>query len=377
MQNQLQRCRLKNLKVKQYNRNQSKKQKRQFTGIPGKFDIFKNYFIYSKYHMKVYVPNSAFLGNMQGFIKKLELEDDSKLEVSFNKQWMSLHPMALAMVASLGLKMNHEGKPIHCEEIEAKSKPYFARMGLLSYLSSAQEIQIRKHEESGRFIPLRTIKNNDDLKKLLEDINPIFHGKEEQVETVNYVLSELIRNVFEHSLSNIGAVVCVQNFKASKKNEKPNRISIGVADTGIGIKKSLSESYPTNNDLEAIKLALTPGVTGRTRIPGGTEQNAGAGLFFIKSIAKVNGNFFDVYSGSGFYKLLTSDKKRSSLNADPNFDKHSELENLPHWQGTVLGIDIVLEQTEPFINLLKNIREFYFKIKKIKKKSFYKRARFI
>lgn len=84
--------------------------------------------------MKIHVPNSAFLGNMDGFLKQIDLGDESKLEVTFHKQWMSIHPMALAIIASLGLKMKNENKPIFCEEIEAKSKPYFARMGLLNYL---------------------------------------------------------------------------------------------------------------------------------------------------------------------------------------------------------------------------------------------------
>lgn len=327
--------------------------------------------------MKVYLPNSAFLGNIDGiFLKSIDPTDETKLEVSFNQSWQALHPVVLSMVAALGLKMSSENKPIICQTIEAKSKNYLARMGLLNYLDASQRIAITEHDPAGRFIPLRNITNNEDLKCLLEDITPLFHTIPEQAKSINYVLSELIRNVFEHSFSKNGAVVCVQNFKQSKKNKKPNRVSIGVADTGIGIRKSLEKSYPTNDDLQAVKLSLVPGVTGTTRVPGGSSINAGAGLFFIKSIAKVNRNFFMIYSGNGMYKLLTSKSERTSLNADPDKDRHSERKDLPYWQGTAVGIDISLEQSEPFVELIKEIGRVYSIEKKEKKKSFYK-ARFI
>lgn len=64
---------------------------------------------------------------------------------------------------------------------------------------------------------------------------------------------------------------------------KTNAIKIGIADTGIGIFKSISHVHQVDFDLAAIRLALQPGVTGTTSHEGGTSQNAGAGLFFIKS----------------------------------------------------------------------------------------------
>ncbi|MHB2025452.1 MAG: hypothetical protein ACYCPQ_02255 [Elusimicrobiota bacterium] len=88
-----------------------------------------------------------------------------------------------------------------------------------------------------------------------------------------------------------GALLCAQYYP------KSNAIRIGIADTGVGIKSTITRSHRAETDLEAIRLALTPGITGATPREGGTEQNAGAGLFFIKSIASVNRDFFAVYSG--------------------------------------------------------------------------------
>ena len=81
-----------------------------------------------------------------------------------------------------------------------------------------------------------------------------------------------------------------------------------------------------------------PGVTGTTRREGGTEQNAGAGLFFIKSIASINRNFFMIYSGDALYKLLMRKpvKHGIALHADPFEDRHSVKTALPYWRGTVV-----------------------------------------
>jgi len=167
------------------------------------------------------------------------------------------------------------------------------------------------------------------------------------------MLSELIRNVLEHSASESGAIVCAQYYK------KSHRVSIGIADTGIGITQSLKRAHVVGNDLDAIQLALTPGITGTTAKEGGTEYNAGAGLFFTKSIANVNRDFFMIYSGTALYKLLKRTASKPKLFGDPFLDRHSKRNNNPHWQGTVIGIDLSLDTTQEFGVLLDLIRQTY------------------
>src|SRR3989344_3689582 len=154
--------------------------------------------------MKIHIPNSAWLGNIDKFLSSFDESESDKLTITANKQWISIHPVALSMVAALGLSCKPEN--IACE-------------------------------------PIR------------------------------YVMSELMRNVFEHAESKIGAIVCAQYFS------KTNRISIGIVDRGVGIKETISQSYAVKSHSEAIRLALTPGITGTTKRIGGTDYNAGAGLF--------------------------------------------------------------------------------------------------
>jgi len=104
---------------------------------------------------------------------------------------------------------------------------------------------------------------------------PLLHLKPEQAKPIRYIISELARNVFEHSQSKTGVIFCAQYYK------KSNTIRLGIVDRGVGIRETIGSIYPAKDDLSAIQLALTPGITGTTRRIGGTEQNAGAGLFFV------------------------------------------------------------------------------------------------
>jgi anti-sigma regulatory factor (Ser/Thr protein kinase) len=198
------------------------------------------------------------------------------------------------------------------------------------------------------------------------------HLEPEPAKTIGYIVSELARNVIEHAEAPEGAFLCAQYYK------KSNAIRIGIADTGVGIKTTINRSHSALTDLEAIRLALIPGITGTTRREGGTEQNAGAGLFFTKSIASVNRDFLVIYSGSGFYKLLKKTAvKRVHLNADPFEDRHAKSDAFPFWHGTVVGVDITLDQTREFSLLLDAVRKTYSSAVRKRRKAQYRKPRFV
>lgn len=318
--------------------------------------------------MRIHLPNSAFLGNIDPFLRSFDSSKPDKLEITANKKWISIHPFVLSMVASLGLSIG--ARNIHCEKLVAASKHYLERMGLFRLLRIKSGIRITEHEPAGRFIPLTQITNSKELTEFITDMIPLLHLEPKQAEPIKHIVSELTRNVLEHSQSDYGAVLSAQYYK------KSNTIRIGIADIGVGIKKTINMSHNAPTHLEAIRLALIPGITGTTRREGGTELNAGAGLFFIKSIAKVNRDFFIIYSGNAMYKLLKS-KKGHKLYADPFKDRHSKGEDFPSWKGTVVGIDISLDTTKKFSILLDLIRDTYVETVRERKKARYRRARFI
>lgn len=318
--------------------------------------------------MNIHIPNSVWLGNIDPFLKGFAPANPDKLKITFNKKWMSIHPMVLAMIAALGIKT--ASSKIECEKLEARSKHYLERMRLFDFLHIKSGITMKEHEPAGRFVPLTQIKDSTELTKFITEVTPLLHLEPKHAEPIRYIMSELIRNVLEHSMSKYGAIVSAQYYK------KSNTVRIGIADTGIGIWKSINQSYNPKTDMEAIKLALTPGVTGTTRKEGGTERNAGAGLFFIKSIASVNNDFFVIYSGKAMYKLLKRESKKIKLHANPFEDRHSKKDNLPSWEGTVVGIDLSLDTTQEFSLLLKLLNETLKEAIKERKKARYKKPQF-
>lgn len=319
--------------------------------------------------MQIYLPNSAFLGNIDPFLKGFNHKNPDTLTITSNKKWISIHPMILSMIAALGIKISPD--KIRCDDLEAKSKHYLERMGLFDFLGIESGIHITKHEAAGRFVPLTQIKTSEELTKFITEVTPLLHLEPVYAEPLRYILSELIRNVLEHSLSEYGAIVSAQYYS------KSNTIRIGIADTGVGIWQTINQSYNPKDDLDAIRLALMPGITGTTKREGGTEHNAGAGLFFIKSIATVNKDFFLIYSGNAMYKLLKRKGERMVLHADPLKDRHSKRDDLPTWKGTVVGIDLSLDTTREFSFLLKLINETYNKAIKERKKAKYRKPQFI
>lgn len=321
--------------------------------------------------MKVHLPHSAWLGNIDPFIRSLDFSNPEILEITSNPNWTSLHPVVLSMVAALG--MNVEPKNIR-HKIESKSGHYLERMGLFRIWGIESGMHIVEHEESGRFIPLTLVRTEEELSRVIENISPLLHldSYPEQADTMRYIIYEIARNVIEHAQAEHGAVVCAQYYKDS------NKIRVGIADTGLGIRTTIRRFHEATSHIDAIKLALWPGITGTTRKPTGTEQNAGAGLFFTKSIARVNQDFFFIYSGDAMYKLLKpSHEQRLMIPHDPFVDRHSKEESLPFWKGTAVGIDITLDQTQQFQVLLEVLRQILAEAVRERKKIVYKRPRFI
>ena len=309
------------------------------------------------------------MGNIDPFLRGFNPALPDTLEITANDQWISVHPAVLSMIAALGLTVKPE--KIQCQKFEATSQHYFVRMGLFKLLNIPSDIVITEHEPAGRFIPLTQIRTSAEQTRFITDMIPLLHLEPEQAKTLGYIFSELIRNVIEHADADNGALLCAQYYK------KSNSIRIGIADTGCGIKRTITRAHAAATDLDAIRLALMPGITGTTAKEGGTEQNAGAGLFFTKSIASVNRDFFVIYSGAGFYKLLKKKTvRRPRLNADPFDDRHSASSDMPAWPGTVVGVDITLDQTEEFSRLLDDIRDTYSSAVRERRQERHKKPRF-
>jgi anti-sigma regulatory factor (Ser/Thr protein kinase) len=321
--------------------------------------------------MKIHLSYSDFIANFDTFLRNFDASNPESLSISTDDRWVSAHPAVLALTAALGL----QAEKVTIDRVVARSGHYLERMGLFSALGLPSQFHISERDASGRFVPLIVIKNQEEQSRFITEIVPMLHLQPKDADPIQYVLGELVRNVLEHSGPNAGAIVAAQYY-ASK-----HMIRLGICDTGYGIRRTIGPVWPqhAHSDLEAIKWALVPGVSGTTTRESGTDLNAGAGLFIVKSMSFLARNYFLVYSGSGVYKLLKRrpDVKSAKLHADPSDDRHSERDDAPYLQGTLVAMDMTLDQTKELASLLAAIRQVYSDAIKARRKARYKRPQFI
>lgn len=322
--------------------------------------------------MIIYLSHSDYLRNFESFLRSFDSKNSKELKITTHDKWVNIHPVILTIIAGLAKSINP--KNIFINKVTAKSGHYLDRMGLYKTIGKKSPFSISEHEPAGRFIPLTQIRTSIEQTKFITEMIPLLHLPPRKADAIKYMVGELVRNVLEHSGSEHGAFVATQYYP------RANNVRLGICDTGIGIQKSINQSWSAQTDIEGIKLALTPGITGTTRREGGNEANAGAGLFFIKSMAMVSRDYFIIYSGSGLYKLTKRDKRTKgfpSLHANPNKDQHSETNQAPYFPGTVVAVDISLDDTREFTTLLSAIRSTYTQAVKERKKQRYKQPKFI
>ncbi len=131
---------------------------------------------------------------------------------------------------------------------------------------------------------------------------------------VTETFSELAMNAVQHAESTIGAYGIIQFVQGQSGQQ---RFVCGVADGGIGIRRSLSRNpaHPTKRELwydwTAIEYAM------KERISGTESSLRGMGLFGILEDAMENNQVLIIHSGIGSLQVnegsLDSKARRASL----------------------------------------------------------------
>ncbi len=296
---------------------------------------------------RLILPNSTSIHNLRAFLElNRPFENDSDTAVlELHPKWAHMEPIALCMVAAWGAWCQRQGKRIITENLNQQAV-YASRMRLFGHLGIDYTPSITAHEEAGRFLPVSQVAGHDQIATVIGDISALLHLEQdpESLAAVQYCVSELLRNVLEHSNSPEGAFVCAHRYIETE----PHRVTIAVADCGDGIAKHLSRAHPEAalDDRVALGLAMRPGVTGA--LPGiyGTPDNAGAGLFITRCIAKGTGGYFVLLSGRAAYRLrrARSDEDQLELSLDPYDESRYDLWDFPGWQGTAVTVEIRTER---------------------------------
>ena len=302
--------------------------------------------------MKLHFSGQDNLRNFKQFLSTLDTSNPDFLFISTDEKRIAVHPAYLALSAALAIKIGKNNSVITSNIPDGMH--YLSQMGLYDFLSTPSPLPAIDTEQSGRYIPLRIIKTAQEQSAFIADFVPLLHLPESESRIIRYVIGELVRNALEHSYSKDGAIVTARYY------EKSHKVSLAICDTGIGIWRSMSKIWHPQTDLDAIRLALTPGISGTTRKEGGTFENAGAGLFYVRSIAKTTRNYFLIYSGKAEYLLYKWDKRlKLRYTADPFKEEHFATNDAPDFPGTLVALDISLDDTPEFNELLHKISTTY------------------
>lgn len=131
-------------------------------------------------------------------------------------------------------------------------------------------------------------------RKIITELSKEEHFGKDVIETLDYVLGEVMDNVLIHSNREFG-------YFMGQVHRSRHYIAFTIFDSGQGIYNSFKgSSHRPNSELDAITLALREGVT--------SGAGKGNGLFGLHSVVKLAKGIMNVTSGQASYLYLNGDE---------------------------------------------------------------------
>lgn len=175
---------------------------------------------------------------------------------------------------------------------------------------SLGEESFRRHDPSGRFVPITVINSLEKTDEVAQQIVKVIfsQGRLPGEAEVKYALTELMDNALQHAQSSIGCISQTQLYAN-------NFIEGIILDCGIGIRKHLSGNRVVAAEIEtdekAIEKALQPFISGthnnrpesQEKAKYGGYHNAGLGLSVCSKLMSLSGGFLQVISGDTSVKV--------------------------------------------------------------------------
>jgi len=204
-------------------------------------------------------------------------------------------PFGLTVVSvTLAKCLQQKKRVYYSPPTNAAFKDYLERIGFKYHFLSGQAVAHRKTS-----VELKQLRGLDPgcATAIVELISHDFPLSGDVKFGLKTHINELMTNGFDHSESTVGCYVCAQWYPTQKN------LRISFADGGIGIFQSLKRSrlFPNiNTDVEAIKLAVKPGITTRE------ERRGGFGLDYIRRYVRNNNGTLTIISGEGKVNFYTN-----------------------------------------------------------------------
>ncbi len=266
-----------------------------------------------------------------------------------------MEPWALAMFTAYGLQLREQGIRVQAAlDPSNPSNAYFESMGVQEVLATGRSMAVSSQwSESQQNTGLHVIRDFQDVSRFRASAERLTLSHcLDAADALKFVMTELGRNVVQHSGSKAGGVAIAQHFPDRKA------LQVAICDLGQGVRASLSDRYPElKADREAVRMAVLPHSSGAPAEGGPYQtslQNAGLGLFFSREIAWRSGGSFWLGSGNALLGVR-GDLPETFEAENPAAERvYRKIEN---WPGTVVAMDFPVDGIPDFPGILKVCRE--------------------
>jgi hypothetical protein len=234
-----------------------------------------------------------------------------------------IEPFAMVYVAKQIRDFNRSNHETTVSCIGHQNKDYAAHMAFFRAFGLKHGREPNCVDGNDRFVPytiLRTQTIVDEAKRDWEVEQKIIERRAEHLATIlaqdntgnlvdalTFSVREIMRNVFEHSLSK-SIEYCAQFWPSYGK------VEIAIADGGMGLRASLKSNpfIQVNSDADAIQQALMPAISSKNFTGARVDRNnpwhnSGFGLYMSSRICRLGGSFLICSGNHGV--LLNEDGK--------------------------------------------------------------------
>lgn len=181
-----------------------------------------------------------------------------------------------------------------------------------------ESVNFNGHEHK----PLIAIRNSDDFKLALGRAEEYCTGfNVSYINTLRYVLSELLYNTIEHGDSYFDSFHGKKRFPSVIQftwYETRQEIHFLIGDLGVGVKAHLERAYPAfESHTDALKKAIEPHVSGTFRPlgPYETKNNQGVGLYISSNVIRQLRADMWLVSGNGVLHVSPRDTTTKTLHS--------------------------------------------------------------
>ncbi len=261
--------------------------------------------------MKISVPDLNFTNAMRFChgLKDIRINEGDICEIDFSEVG-NCDPFPMLIVSNVLKRLQKYNNGIsfcasNCNNDYASYMRFYSACGF----GSEESVEEARHKSGYNTITKLSVKelreegiqSNSIIQEIIDNkaktmAEIVAQGNKAFQNWLSYALTEIIRNIPEHSESDT-IWYCAQYWP------KYDLVELAILDEGIGIKESLLKGGKidsTASDLEAIKLSLEPGISGAgTPIFDEDWKNSGYGLYMVSQMCAELEASFIISSGTG------------------------------------------------------------------------------